>query len=392
MARDYWLQYAPVAVIDKIKKSLTIPPFSYNCGPKHQSIRCAPGDALGTTTALGFTDALTIEFWAKSFGQESTSAIYFSKITDYSQSIDISWNSLTNTFGATIVTTTDTFVASGGAFPFNQWFHVAMTWKQGGDLKLYVNGELFGSVPTTGSYLDGNADLVLGGSAIDLGMACFAYFNELRIWNEERSQQDIQRKMYSRCDPTNLTEDANLKYYWKFDEASTATRVVDCVSGLYFDFAGYDPQNVSLVDTEFYPFSAGSSFVVAEAEIDLGTRTSIRWPVTYVSPDHMLTVRDVKNGSSRRFRLYGDALMSPYPADYIGQALEYPFYLEFWNVDGNATINNTSNLTLRVTKTTDPATSTDTTAKSASAVTMNTNLAANFPLVFPVTFDQPLGF
>lgn len=105
-------------------------------------------------------------------------------------------------------------IQANNAIPVGQWFHVAFTCGAQG-MALYINGERVGTDTYTGGL-----EQVTGGTYY-IGRSNWpndkpfqGYISEFRIWNEQRSQIQIQRTMQRRL----TGHEPNLVAYWHFDQ------------------------------------------------------------------------------------------------------------------------------------------------------------------------------
>jgi hypothetical protein len=129
-------------------------------------------------------------------------------------------------------------IQANNAIPVGQWFHVAVTCGAQG-MALYINGELVGTDTYTGGL-----EQVTGGTYY-IGRSNWAddkpfqgYISEFRIWNEQRSQTQIQRTMQRRL----TGKEPNLVAYWHFDQAQD-----DQVSNTANTYSAQLIQNAHLV-------------------------------------------------------------------------------------------------------------------------------------------------
>jgi len=111
---------------------------------------------------------------------------------------------------------------SQGSLTLNQLTHIAATY-DGSEMRLYLNGQLDGSVSYVGTP-------ILNTEPVNIGRILNAYtgfagqIDDVRIWNTARTQTQIQSNLN-----TQLTgNEAGLAGYWNFDQASNA--VADDVS------------------------------------------------------------------------------------------------------------------------------------------------------------------
>ncbi len=121
----------------------------------------------------------------------------------------------------TVDSTADLGVTSTAA----QWLHVAMSW-DGMSFKTYVNGEL--KITKT----DAATMLATASTPLTMGcnppiLNCFnGMFDELRVWNVDRSAADIKANFGKSL----VGNEAGLVGYWKFDEAPGAASAADSVT------------------------------------------------------------------------------------------------------------------------------------------------------------------
>lgn len=105
----------------------------------------------------------------------------------------------------------------------NKWFHIALTWQNGGNKNLYINGNLVSS--NSASYISaGNLFLAGGNAGNTKGKGKYSDF---RIWNTLRTQQQIQDNMYKRL----RGNEEGLFAYWKLNELSGTTAYDSSIYG-----------------------------------------------------------------------------------------------------------------------------------------------------------------
>lgn len=118
------------------------------------------------------------------------------------------------------ITTTNGFysVASPCNFVNNKTYHVALVYN-GTTLKLYRNGFLMGSIPATGNLITNNWPTTIGENAYAMfnGLGNISnifkgYINEVRIWNIERTQQELRTYMNTSL-PSPTSTPGLLAYY-----------------------------------------------------------------------------------------------------------------------------------------------------------------------------------
>ena len=106
-----------------------------------------------------------------------------------------------------------------------QWVHIAMTW-DGSALKTYVNGEPKLSKSNAGAMLATTSSAVTMGCNPPINNCFNGYFDELRVWNVDRSATDLKANF----DKSLKGNETGLVGYWKFDEAPGAASAADSVA------------------------------------------------------------------------------------------------------------------------------------------------------------------
>jgi hypothetical protein len=100
------------------------------------------------------------------------------------------------------------------ALETERWYHVAGTW-DGTDMKLYLNGELVGQDTPGGSLTapSGGVSLSSSGETMD------GYVDDVRIWNDARTQAEIRANMHTELGGS----ESGLEHYWRLNESSGTT-------------------------------------------------------------------------------------------------------------------------------------------------------------------------
>lgn len=168
----------------------------------------------------------TVEFWVK-------------KDDPYSQQAILSKNRTTYNVGDMYMFFTSSYVISRVQYPSgpneidlygsssqftDTWHHVAYSWGSTG-LKLFIDGNLVDQDASTYSAMNNNYDFYIGahGYKLEGGSYTITDFlkgeiEELRIWDYQRSQSQIQSLMYdSLTSQYYSNQDSGIVGYWKFD-------------------------------------------------------------------------------------------------------------------------------------------------------------------------------
>lgn len=384
MARDFWQTVRKAVRIDKIKKSLTIPAGTYNCGFTRASLyqvgTVSPAK-LASNITLSNTQ-VTIDFWAKLIPSTVSPCDIFALVSS-SAAGDIRMAVTGSTTIMTIITSLNTYTFTVNEVFYHEWHRFTVTFSvTDNELRLYVDAELKGAVTTTGNLVDNDFSFVFGSAAI-LGQS-IGYYNELALYATRKIQEAIRQTSSFKANIG--AYGTNLQGYWKLNNLS-ATVCAPSVGAIDINAqSGFH----ALSTEEYAPIKFGASFVAVQYPVTLGYKASLQFPKK--APDDITGMFVVRwtddDGVVQRRKLWDmDGVdIGPAPAAYNGEPLSSPFYLEFWNIDGNATAVIPSDIVLRVSKCSKPTTSYDTTAVSAGTVTADSTLAEPFSLTLPATF------
>lgn len=164
--------------------------------------------------AFQLSDSLTIEFWIKTSGFNSSNQPILAKGSD-------SWkiNRLSDTNYLTFTTN-----SSGGEHILegsvsvndNEWHHIVAVF-DGSDKLLYIDG-ILDAQETLGESLQTNSESIRIGGWI-------GSIDELRIWETSRDEDQIRNNLFQQVKP----EEAGLIGYWRMDEG-TGSSVADVSS------------------------------------------------------------------------------------------------------------------------------------------------------------------
>jgi len=125
-----------------------------------------------------------------------------------------------NTLSAVYGTNTNnwTKVNTGESLQIGEWNHVAVTATPGGQVKIYLNGELKQST-NFGGYVPNNTWDFAFGKSINYGGQVLYKADEFRMWSTERTQDEIVADMHRILN----TSDDNLRFYYTFDQDDNGT-------------------------------------------------------------------------------------------------------------------------------------------------------------------------
>lgn len=228
--------------------------------------------------------AMTIEIWV--YRQANGHIEFFGKhYRQYSMFIDSN-----NKFGMYKGFTSDFYESYGSGWfvPINEWHHLAITWK-GTDMWFYADGELVNhnnnvmpnAIPNLTYYF------TIGARANDWNYDYNGFLSEARIWNYARSQEQIQRYMYS----TLPVPQTGLLGYWplksNYNDLSGNGVNFTAISGNVYTTGsteiGYDIIPYILPNGESYDIAANSSLSIPFDFLNTGQTG------TYLYTQHIFT-------------------------------------------------------------------------------------------------------
>ena len=393
--RDVWLKWKPVVKTDLINQKITIPAFSYPSGELNASLKFSPSLNLQANcgiTGADITTAITLEAWAKINADYGTNFLPIFKRT-IAGGIDPQWEF--GLYGSKLYLKfrkgglVTTYVTVESVFNIGEWNHVAWSW-DGVTARPYVNGVALTTGPLVAPVdgLGGGGASQMIGYTFGIGERFQGNLNEIRVWDIGRTQQQILASMFA---PRNLITgdnvDDNLRFYFKCKDSAADGSVTDSKNPA-------QPKmkvNAILDTTDFYPMKYGASFVVAKFTVDLGKKCSLKFPITVDDPNHSLVVRwtDADGNSIRRWFYKPDGVdYDEGITEYNGECINNPFDLEIWNIDGKDIVSLSEELNLGLSLTSLPTSPIDIEPLSAATLAVDTTLAQNFPLVFPLTFNS----
>lgn len=405
IGRDWWNNWSPaLRTTGKLNTKFSIPAFNLASGPRNKAIYFSSQNesVLSATSVVGSSYSLssnfTIEMWIKPLAaadsfrrvlfenRRNINADYQIQLSIYLQRLEIQVLK-----SSVIVTQSSTTVV-----PHGQWSHVAAVFDGvNGTLTVIVNGIVASAPVAITAPLDsatGNIYSVrLGGTPPTDHF--IGYMDEVRVYDIVRSTEDIYQQRFA----PRAIDQTGLLYYFKFDEVATSS-LVEYKNAIDESIViGTELSEIEQVDG--YPLKFGASFIVGQLEIDLGVKSSLKFPIKAPTGSNFcLVVRwEDDDGEIQRRKLFsagGLEDIAPDPAKYKGEALNAPYYLEIWNIDGTERAILEEDLVLYTSRTTDPETSIDhEKTEEDIAPTVNSDLAEPLPLVSsPYEFNDTIEF
>ncbi len=105
-------------------------------------------------------------------------------------------------------------IQSNGAVTLDKWHHVAVTRNSSNLLQMYVDGVLQSDTQTIGNFFNSTAPLEFGAHSLGTSDFFQGPLSDIRIWNVERTQQEIQTNMNKRL----VGNESGLVGYWPLSE------------------------------------------------------------------------------------------------------------------------------------------------------------------------------
>ena len=106
----------------------------------------------------------------------------------------------------------------------NKWHHIAAV-RNGTSKKVYIDGKLIYSVTVGDQSVGSEGSNVFIGTARNDGYTFVGKIDDVRFWNDERTETEIRANMFSE-----VTADSSLVAYYKFNEGTGSTVEDDCHS------------------------------------------------------------------------------------------------------------------------------------------------------------------
>ncbi len=392
----YWQEMNRVSVLKKLRKTLTLEPFCLRCGIDQSSMfftsreTTSPTFTAYTTSAQSLKSAFTIEFWFKTSNPHSTYGTIFGNYRNTGGSFNISVGLLNTKIVVRVVKggTTHT-LTSTSMYAFGAWSHVAVVY-DGSSVRIVEDGVQDVSELVLAADLDADAgDLYatfLGGKN-DNTEFFVGHLNEVRIWNVGLTNSQIAANKDA---PKGKM--AGLVRYYRLNESGTT------ISDYLDDTLTFTITNTTVIpDSEtYYPRKYGASWIVGKYTIVTTSKCSIRFPARVpTDANFMLCVSWLENEDdthlSRRKLWDMDGVdIAPIPDRYRGEKLPITFYLEVWNIDGNANVELLEDYILEVSDVTLPTNQTDSSQQVFDDnPTIETALAESFALgPFALEFSE----
>lgn len=145
-----------------------------------------------STTALAFTNAMTLEAWINTSSPSGWRAVLL-KERSGGLSYALYGGDGSGHAAAYVRRSSDMDATSGTVLPVNTWVHLATTY-DGAAIRLYVNGVQAASTSLTGDIVTSTQPLRIGGDSI-WGEYFTGTIDEIRLYNRALSAADIQADM-----------------------------------------------------------------------------------------------------------------------------------------------------------------------------------------------------
>lgn len=105
---------------------------------------------------------------------------------------------------------------------YSRWTHIALVYKPG-SMICYIDGVKYENLTDEGAHLSAGG-FTIGASQGGAGLFYKGQIDEVRVWNDERTEAEILANM---CGLPSYASETNLVAYYKFDQASGSTNLTD---------------------------------------------------------------------------------------------------------------------------------------------------------------------
>lgn len=240
---------------------------------------------VGSGSSIDNLGPMTVSFWLYARNTLAGQTIWYKKVNDGIQQRG------SGLLGWTRDTTSDTHlrrITGTGFIAADQWLHIAFTWDgtlNASGVHFYKNGVEASSYSINrdgeGSLTDDAANDLTIGARIDGASPSNAIIDEVRIWNDVRTETEIRDWMHK---TEGLTDETGLVSVWHFDESTVGSNsAVDSKSG-----NDGTPTNMGDEDciTSTAPSGTMGKFVVTTEETSVGPAGGlIKTTITSVPSD-----------------------------------------------------------------------------------------------------------
>jgi hypothetical protein len=353
---QFWQRTDRSVVVDKLKKTLTIPSFgSLVCGKAHGSIffdfnswnQIAPSFSKASLDSI--TATLTAEIWFKPIriGQTSGAThqlLKANKTSDVSDCIGIQFydypadgtkDGAIQAFIVNSGSTKYTALSAVNLIRWNEWQCISITFDSVGLLlSVYLDGVLIATHATTGT-ISGASKLFGVGSAVNTSTEAdslfVGYIGDVRIWNQVLTSEEVLQR-YNKPRGVDGVIDANLRAYFRFTELSGLT-ITSAVGNAITATLTNPYQTWST--TQKAPIIFGASFIVASYHVSIEQDFSFRFPVSKPTTDcnfelHVSWTDRHGDFQRRKFWQVEGVDIAPSVAVYGGERIESDFTLEIF--------------------------------------------------------------
>ncbi len=208
--------YGGAADVDLPGRSLL---FNRNVGASQGFVN------MGSSSTLEVQDAFTIEAWIKptSHARKPVDGVFINREGEYEIARfadgSIRW-------ALTLGSTTWRWINTRYFAPENEWVHVAMAYDRSAAqpaVKIYINGNLFQAVPSSGPVGDSKAHIHqdsfrIAGREATPNQQFAGLIDEVRVWNRARTEQEIRAALGDTLPAAVYgTAASGLIGYWRFD-------------------------------------------------------------------------------------------------------------------------------------------------------------------------------
>lgn len=416
-SRDIWLKYHPATRLKKINKKVVLPAFTVSTGriraaidTWYQNTTATPGFMSGPTVAsdpfnFNATD-ITFECWLKQFGVPAAGTVNAIYGREFPGGGDTQYFALyVNSDNKLVIKTwadAQHFVnVTSLVIPNSQWCHIAVSFSAAnGGLRVYFNGQKVQTIAHGDELQGGSTDNVTFGAITQPTFAraqVRTLIDEVRWWFVHRTDEQIADKYNRHVNGVSgdSVEDS-LEYFPVIASEGDSTLISA------FDNYIIDSSGARITREDYAPIKFGGSLVAKIYTVTLSSPSSLVFPVE--RPDGAnyglyVSYQDDDN-NTHRFRLFSadpdvgtETIHIPY-TDYNGERLPTTFKFEFWNIDGEETVDLEDDLEISLSLVNEPADNSDLSQSEAATPVGSTSLAIStgVSIANPLTPNQAPTF
>lgn len=169
------------------------------------------------SSSLAASTEITVEYWVRTSNTSGVGRIGKTAPSDGQWGLEVTAR------GQAMFSVHSTASSGETPHPFNEWFHLAGTWKQSTGLaSIYINGQLRASAVGWGTTMQSvNYPIVIGYQPDYPVTQLYGSVDNFRVWNVARTQSEIQSLMHHQITSADSINYAGLVLSLDFENGGT---------------------------------------------------------------------------------------------------------------------------------------------------------------------------